>query len=381
MKVVSIIGTRPEAIKMAPVIKALERYSSIIGRKVVLTGQHREMMAKLLPLFHIKPDYDLDVMRHNQTPNQVAAAVFSRLEKVLMREQPAWVLVQGDTTTTMAAAFTAFYAQIRIGHVEAGLRTHDKWNPFPEEINRRVVGMMADLHFAPTELGRQNLIREGVDPGKILVTGNTVVDACQWIAGQSPDARIPADVLPDDPDVRVVLLTAHRRENFGQGIYNICEAIRDICFRYNDAIRIVYPVHPNPNVLRSVRGLLGDLPQVKLLPPLEYQSLIQVMAHSYLVMTDSGGIQEEAPGLGKPVLVLRETTERPEAVTAGTARLVGTTSQKIVTAFVELWEDTSAYQRMTGVLNLYGDGKSGDRIAGALLGRRVDEYKGASSVT
>ena len=367
MKVLSVIGTRPEAIKMAPVIKALERYPDRISHKVVVTAQHREMLDEVLELFEIKPTYDLNVMRHNQTPNQVATAVLARLEPILYHEQPAWVLVQGDTTTTMAAATAAFHAQIHVGHVEAGLRTHNKWKPFPEEINRRIVGCVADLHFAPTASARHNLIKEGIDPEKILVTGNPIIDALQWAVKLPLEKGIIGEILPEDPNVRVVLLTAHRRENFGRGLQNICEAVRQICRNYGESIRIVYPVHPNPHVVQSVEQWLGDLPQVKLLPPLRYVAFVQVMAHAYVIMTDSGGIQEEAPSLGKPVLVLRETTERPETIKAGTARLVGTSPVKIVKTFGELWDNEAVYHQMTKGLALYGDGQSASRIVQALL--------------
>jgi UDP-N-acetylglucosamine 2-epimerase (non-hydrolysing) len=374
MKVLSIVGTRPEAIKMAPVIKALKCYPNCISSKVVVTAQHREMLDQVLHLFDIRPEYDLNVMSQNQTPNQVAAAVLSRLGPVLERQQPEWVLVQGDTTTTMAAATAALYTGIRVGHVEAGLRTYDKWNPFPEEINRRLVSLVADLHFAPTELARHNLTQEGVRPEKIFVTGNPVVDSLRWVVNLPLKEGVMREVLPKEPHVRVILLTAHRRENFTQGLVNICDVIRQLCRRYGNAIRFIYPVHPNPNILRTVMTLLGDQAQVKLLPPLSYLSLVQIMARSYLIMTDSGGIQEEAPVLGKPVLVLRETTERPEALAAGSARLVGTDPAKIMQSFTELWDSDVIYRQMTRALNLYGDGQSAKRIVQALLGQQVHEF-------
>ncbi len=373
MKIISIAGTRPEAIKMAPIIKRLARYPNSIDSKVVVTAQHREMMDQVLHLFGIKPEYDLNVMVANQSPNQVAAAIFSRLDPILKQEQPDWVLVQGDTTTTMTAAIAVFYNRIRLGHVEAGLRTHNKWNPFPEEINRRIATLTADVHFAPTETARQNLIKEHVNPENIYVTGNPVIDALQWVVKLPLEERLVHDILPEDPNVRVILLTAHRRENFGRGLRNICEAVRQICRRYGEAVRVVYPVHPNPNVLQPVNELLSDIPQVKLLPSLEYKTFVQLMAHSYLIMTDSGGIQEEAPSLGKPVLVLRETTERPEAIAAGAVRRVGVDSDDIVRAFVKLWENETAYKAAAQAVNPYGDGRAAERIVNVLLGEEVEE--------
>jgi UDP-N-acetylglucosamine 2-epimerase (non-hydrolysing) len=334
------------------------------------------MMDQALYLFDIKSDYDLNIMIDNQTPTQVASAILSRLEPILKYEQPDWVLVQGDTTTTLAASLAAFYAKVSVGHVEAGLRTYDKWQPFPEEVNRNITTIVADKHFAPTEIARQNLLKEHVKPETIWVTGNSVIDALQWIARLPLEDELLDKVLPTNPDIRVVLLTVHRRENFGQGLEAICQAVRQICLRYGDAIQIIYPLHPNPNVQKPVKQLLGSLSQVKLTPPLTYRSLIQVMSRSYLVLTDSGGIQEEAPGLGKPVLVLREVTERPEAVMAGTAYLVGTDASKILDTFIHLWENTLAYQHMAQAINPYGDGRAAERIVKILLNEPVEEFSG-----
>lgn len=359
---------------MAPIIKALGQHADRIRTKVVVTAQHREMMDQVLYLFNIKPEYDLNIMMDNQTPTQVASAILSRLEPILKHEQPDWVLVQGDTTTTLAASLAAFYAKVGVGHVEAGLRTYNKWQPFPEEVNRNITTLIADKHFAPTEIARQNLLKEHVKPETIWVTGNSVIDALQWIAKLPLEDELINKILPQNPDIRVVLLTVHRRENFGRGIETICQAVRQICLRYGDAIRIVYPVHPNPNVQEPVKQLLGNLSQVKLTPPLTYRSLIQVMAHSYLILTDSGGIQEEAPGLGKPVLVLREVTERPEAVMAGAAYLVGTDASKILDTFIHLWENTFAYQQMAQAINPYGDGRAAERIIKILLNEPVEEF-------
>lgn len=374
IKILSVIGTRPEAIKMAPIIKAFENRHDLINSKVIVTAQHRKMVDQVLNLFKINPAYDLNVMTNNQTLTQVASTVLARLEPILHQECPDWLLVQGDTTTTMAAAMAAFYFRVRVGHIEAGLRTYNKWQPFPEEINRTVASLLTSLHFAPTEGARQNLLKEGVNKNTVFVTGNPVIDALKWAANLPLDKELIEKVLPENPETRVVLLTAHRRENFGQGIVNICQAIKQICLRYGNVIRIVYPVHPNPSVEAPVKQLLGDVPQVILLPPLMYQSLVQVMARSYLVLTDSGGIQEEAPGLGKPVLVLRDVTERPEAVLAGTVRLVGTNPSRIIEAFVELWEKESTYQQMAKAINPYGDGYAAERITSILVNEPVTEF-------
>jgi UDP-N-acetylglucosamine 2-epimerase (non-hydrolysing) len=365
MKILSVFGTRPEAIKMAPVVKELSKHPAQITSRVCVTAQHRQMLDQVLRLFNIVPEYDLDIMQEGQSPAQVAAAVLSKLEQILLDEQPDWVLVQGDTTTVAAASLAAFYAGTRVGHVEAGLRTGDKWQPYPEEINRRVAGVLADLHFAPTEQARRNLLREGVADESILVTGNPVIDALQWVAG-----------LPYDPGAgplaevswtrQILLVTAHRRENFGKPLENICTALIEIAMHYGDEIQIVYPVHLNPNVQEPVYRLLGKVPNITLLPPLDYQPFVHLMKRCYLVVTDSGGIQEEAPGLGKPVLVLREVTERPEAVEAGTVRVVGTDRAHIVKWTRRLLDDPAEYGRMARAVNPYGDGQAARRIVAAL---------------
>lgn len=380
-KVLTVFGTRPEAIKLAPVIRELDRlaadgsasngYEPVELKSVVcVTGQHREMLDQVLKLFRISPSYDLDVMRGNQTPTQVAAAVLSRLEPILQDEKPDWVLVQGDTTTVAAASIAAFYARVRVGHVEAGLRTDDKWQPFPEEINRRVAGVVADLHFAPTEHARQNLLREGVPDKRVLVTGNPVIDALHWVAQLPTNGELEKLLWVPHPlpsTARLILVTAHRRENFGKPLGNICLALRELAVRYQGRIRIVYPVHMNPSVWGPVHDLLGDVPEITLLPPLEYLPLVQLMKASHLVLTDSGGIQEEAPGLGKPVLVLRNVTERIEAVQAGTVRLVGTDRDRIVRETVRLMESGEAYDEMARAVNPYGDGFAGKKIVSALV--------------
>jgi UDP-N-acetylglucosamine 2-epimerase (non-hydrolysing) len=367
MKILSVIGTRPEAIKMAPVLRELQARSAerTLQSIVCVTAQHRRMLDQVLTLFDIRPDYDLDIMRENQSLTHVTANVLIGLEKILRREKPDWVLVQGDTTTVLAAALAAFYQHVRVGHVEAGLRTWDKFRPFPEEVNRKVADGICDLHFAPTETARQNLLREGIDAKSILVTGNTVIDALYWAARLPFNPR--ALKIPQlDDNVRIILVTAHRRENFGKPLENICAALRAIAERYRADVHIVYPVHMNPNIRKPARQLLGGLANITLLPPLEYLALVNLMKRAHLVLTDSGGIQEEAPGLGKPVLVLREVTERPEAVQAGTVKIVGTDGERIVAETVRLLEDSNAYDQMARAVNPYGDGHAAERIVEAL---------------
>lgn len=366
MKILSIIGTRPEAIKMAPVIKELERHAGSIVSRVCVTAQHRQMLDQVLELFAIVPDHDLNVMAADQSPTQVAAAVLTKLDPVLKTEQPDWVLIQGDTTTVLAAAIGAFYARVKIGHVEAGLRTHDKYQPFPEEINRQMAGVAADLHFAPTTRSRDNLLREGIPDAIIRITGNPVIDALYAVADLPYNPA--SGPLRDVPwNRRLILVTAHRRENFGKPLEQICLALRDLATQYPGDTHIVYPVHPNPNVQEPVRRMLGHVPGITLANPLDYLPLVYLMKRSVLVLTDSGGLQEEAPGLGKPVLVLREVTERPEAVDAGTVQLVGTDRTKIVSAARRLLDDAMAYNTMAHAKNPYGDGHAAGRIAQALL--------------
>ena len=376
LRVLSVFGTRPEAIKMAPVVKELERHPDRIESRVCVTAQHREMLDQVLDLFSIVPDHDLEVMRDNQTPTQVASAVLARVEEILRVERPDWVLVQGDTTTVAVTSLAAFYAGVRVGHVEAGLRTHDKWQPFPEEVNRRIAGVIAERHFAPTGEARENLLREGIDGGTILVTGNPVIDALQWVVARPFDL----DALPVDRAVleggerKLVLVTAHRRENHGPPLERICGALRDLVTRRENPVHVVYPVHLNPNVWDPVHRLLGDVPHVTLTPPLDYLPLVHLMKRAYLVLTDSGGIQEEAPGLGVPVLVLREVTERPEAVAAGTVRVVGTGRERIVTEAARLLDDPTERDRMARAVNPYGDGRAGRRIVASLLGEDVAPF-------
>ena len=364
LKVLSIIGTRPEVIKMAPIIKEMQKFTDDIVAKVCITAQHREILDQALNLFGIAPDYDLNLMRQNQSTTQVASLVLAELEPILQREKADWVLLQGDTTTVMAASLAAYYAKVKIAHVEAGLRTFDKWQPFPEEINRRVVGVIADLHFAPTQQSRHNLLREGVPDERVLVTGNSVIDALRWAAEQPFDFNLPN--LNLNENCRLILVTSHRRENIGQPIRNICSALRTLAERHQSDVQIVFPIHPNPNIQQPVRQTLENIPNIALLPPLDYLSLVQLMKRAYLVLTDSGGIQEEAPGLGKPVLVLRNLTERPEAVRTGTVRLVGTDSETILVEVERLLEDSKEYTRMAQAVNPYGDGFAAQRIVAAL---------------
>lgn len=366
LKILSIFGTRPEAIKMTPVVKELEKHPDQIESKVCVTAQHREMLDQVLDLFQITPDFDLDLMQEGQTLSGLTARVFNALDPVLQKEQPDWVLVQGDTTTVMAASLAAFYHRVKVGHVEAGLRTHDKWQPFPEEINRKVAGVVADLHFAPTQTAKQNLIDEGVDPVNIAVTGNPVIDALNMAAEMPYDVENgPLRGIPWDK--RIVLVTAHRRENFGNPLVNICTSLRSIANKYKDEIHVVYPVHLNPQVQNTVNKTLDKVPNISLLKPLDYLPLIQLMKRSYLVITDSGGIQEEAPGLGKPVLVLREKTERPEGVEAGTVKLIGTDTEYVTASIINLLENEKVHKDMSDAINPYGDGKASERIYKLLL--------------
>jgi len=394
LKILTVIGTRPEAIKLAPVIRELDRRaeSSDLESIVCSTAQHREMLDQVLEVFSIRPDYDLQVMERNQTLIQTAASVLSRLEPVLNEVKPDWVLVQGDTTTVMSAAIAAFYSGCKVGHVEAGLRSFDRSQPFPEEINRRLAGVVADLHFAPTESAQANLIREGIATDQVVVTGNTVVDALQW-AVERPDQpgldSILSKLNPSDEDhdpsggsedreKKLILVTAHRRENFGRPIEDICLALKDIAESHGDSVHIVYPVHRNPNILKPVHDILGETKNVTLMDPVDYLMMVQLMKSAYIVLTDSGGIQEEAPTLSKPVLVLRRVTERPEAMESGTAITVGTDRQRIVSEVYRLLEDESAYRSMAQAASPYGDGKAAARIVALLLGENVEPFNPAA---
>jgi UDP-N-acetylglucosamine 2-epimerase (non-hydrolysing) len=366
MKILSVFGTRPEAVKMAPVVRLLAQTTGVESR-VCVTAQHRQMLDQVLGLFSIRPDYDLDLMREDQSLAELSARIFTHLDSVLSEFQPDWVLAQGDTTTVAITSLLAYYRRIRFGHVEAGLRTHDKWQPFPEEINRRVAGVTADLHFAPTEWARANLLHEGIDPASIYVTGNPVIDALQVVSAQPAPAEIDP-ILAKLDGRHLVLVTAHRRENFGTPLEDICCALRSLAARGD--VELVYPVHPNPNVTGPVHRLLGDVPHITLLPPLDYLPLVHLMKRSALILTDSGGIQEEAPAFGVPVLVLRQVTERPEGVEAGTVKLVGTETDRILQQATKLLDDPAAHAAMAHAANPYGDGRAAERIVEALLGTR-----------
>jgi UDP-N-acetylglucosamine 2-epimerase (non-hydrolysing) len=366
-----VFGTRPEAIKMAPLVAAL-RNDDRIRVKVCVTAQHREMLDQVLTLFRIVPDHDLDLMRERQTLSEVTSSIILRLEAVLQSVQPDVVLVHGDTTTAMASALAAYYARVPVAHVEAGLRTDNIYAPWPEEMNRRMVGRIAQLHFAPTELARTNLMREGIDAANIFVTGNTVIDALLEVVRRlEREPELEAEALQQSgtlpQDRKLILVTGHRRENFGPGFENICHAIATIAQRSD--VSVVYPVHLNPNVREPVHRLLGGVPNVHLIPPLDYLPFTALMRKSWFVLTDSGGIQEEAPALGKPVLVMRENTERPEGVTAGTVRLVGTATEDIVDACRQLLDEPQVYASMSAATNPYGDGRASGRIVDALVNR------------
>lgn len=369
-KILSVFGTRPEAIKMAPVIKALQQYPTQFKSVVCVTAQHREMLDQVLDLFAIKPDYDLNIMKPGQSLHDVTANVLLGLRLVLEKEKPDLVLVHGDTTTTMAATLGAFYAGVPVGHVEAGLRTGNKWAPFPEEVNRKITGCIADIHFAPTEGARANLIAEGVSPNIIHVTGNTVIDALLDVVSRlRSDEELQREMTSRfsvlDPAKRMILVTGHRRENFGEGFESICLALREIAESHDD-VEIIYPVHLNPNVQEPVKRILGNCPTIHLIAPQDYLPFIWLVDRSYLIITDSGGLQEEAPSLGKPVLVTRETTERPEAVEAGTVKLVGSNTHLIVSQAVDLLRNQASYDYMARAHNPYGSGNAASQIVNIL---------------
>jgi UDP-N-acetylglucosamine 2-epimerase (non-hydrolysing) len=365
LKVLSIFGTRPEAVKMAPVVHRLVKTPGVESL-VCVTAQHREMLDQVLDLFDIEAHFDLDLMRPDQSLSELTAAVFTDLDPVFRKVMPDWILIQGDTTTVMAAALLAYYHQVRIGHVEAGLRTSDKWQPFPEEINRRIASVVADLHFAPTNWARENLIKEGIPTNQIVVTGNPVIDALKQVIAQPYD--LSQDVLSGlREDQRVILVTAHRRENFGAPLQRIFAALRYIAEIYSGEVVMIYPVHLNPNVHGPAYEMLGDMPNIRLIEPLDYLPMVHLMARAYLVLTDSGGLQEEAPALGTPVLVMREVTERPEAIQAGTARLVGTSREKIIEQTQLLMDFPDEYEIMAQAVNPYGDGRAAERIVEALI--------------
>ncbi len=369
INVLTIFGTRPEAIKLAPVIKALQSHPGQFRCSVCVTAQHREMLDQVLHLFQIKPDHDLNIMKPRQDLFGLTSDILVGLRDLFKKARPDLVLVQGDTTTTLAASLAAFYGKIRVGHVEAGLRTYDKHRPFPEEINRHLTSVVSDLHFAPTERAKRHLLAEGVPEGTVFVTGNTVIDALLWILERQSNPEEQArmedffrrsfDLSTRHP--RLILVTAHRRESFGEGFENICQALREIALK-NPDVQIIYPVHLNPNVQEPVRRIIGDAQGIRLIEPVEYEPFVYLMNRAYFILTDSGGIQEEAPSLGKPVLVMREVTERPEAMEAGTARLVGSGREGIIQEAQKLLDDPAEYSRMANRQNPYGDGRASERI-------------------
>ncbi|WPC42087.1 non-hydrolyzing UDP-N-acetylglucosamine 2-epimerase [Clostridium sp. JS66] len=376
LKVITIFGTRPEAIKMAPLVKELEKKEQI-DTKVCVTAQHREMLDQVLELFDIKPDFDLNIMKTKQSLTGITTRVLEGLEEIFEQEKPDLILVHGDTTTTFAGALAAFYQKIKVGHVEAGLRTYDKYFPFPEEMNRKLTGAVADMHFAPTPGSKMNLLREGVDQNSIFVTGNTVIDAMEFTVDDKYVFKNGELNNIDYNGKKVIMVTAHRRENWGKGIENICYALRDIVNENKD-VEIVYLVHLNPVVKNVVYKILGDVDRVHLLAPLDTKETHNLMNRCYMVMTDSGGLQEEAPHLGKPVLVLRDVTERPEAVKAGTVKLVGTDISTIKKEANDLITNGEEYDSMSKAINPYGDGKASQRISASILkyfGIEKSEYE------
>ena len=379
-KVMLVFGTRPEAIKMAPLVKEFQKQPKRVETVVCVTGQHREMLDQVLKIFDIKPDYDLNIMKQGQDLYDVTARVLTGMRDVLKEVKPDVVLVHGDTTTSTAAALAAFYQQIPVGHVEAGLRTHNIYSPWPEEMNRLLTGRLATYHFSPTPLSRNNLIKESVDDRNIIITGNTVIDALYWVVDKIKNNKELDNELEDilskagydvnrlNNGKKLVLITGHRRENFGDGFINMCTAIKDLTVKYPD-LDFVYPMHLNPNVRKPIHEVFGEnlsgLKNMFFIEPLEYLSFVYLMEKSSIVLTDSGGIQEEAPGLGKPVLVMRDTTERPEALDAGTVKLVGTDYNKIVNEVSSLIDDKAAYEKMSKAVNPYGDGLACGRIVNA----------------
>lgn len=381
MKTIMLVfGTRPEAIKMAPLVKRLQLMPDKVRTLVCVTGQHREMLDQVLDIFHIRPDYDLNIMKQGQDLYDVTALVLTGMRNVLQQARPDLVLVHGDTTTSTAAALAAFYAHVPVGHIEAGLRTHDIYSPWPEEMNRQLTGRIATFHFAPTSMSCENLLAENISPDHVLVTGNTVIDALHWVVGKILADQSLSLALHDElhnhgydterlvGNRRMVLITGHRRENFGDGFLHICQAIRQLAETY-PMVDFVYPMHLNPNVRRPIQEMFGDTYATNLffIEPLEYLSFVFLMEKASLVLTDSGGIQEEAPSLGKPVLVMRDTTERPEALNAGTVKLVGTDCHKIISEVSRLLDDKSYYDSMSQAVNPYGDGKASERIIHFLI--------------
>jgi UDP-N-acetylglucosamine 2-epimerase (non-hydrolysing) len=376
-KILFVIGTRPEAIKIAPLIIKCKQYPNLFDVKVCLTAQHRQMLDQVMAFFNITADYDLNLMKPNQNLHSLTADIIVALKPIYEEFKPHWVLVHGDTTTSTAAALAAFYSGIPVAHVEAGLRTFNKLAPFPEEMNRNITGRIADLHFAPTKTSKQNLLKEAINPDTIFITGNTVIDALKLglsIVNETENSEIVELRSVVDFTKKIILVTGHRRENFGEGFENICAALQTIAKKNKHEVEIVYPVHLNPNVQTPVNKLLANESNIKLIQPLNYEAFIWMMNKSYIIITDSGGVQEEAPSLGKPVLVMRDITERPEAVDAGTVILVGTNQLKITETACKLLDDAEYYIQMSGKHNPYGDGLASDRIVKILNEEKVIEY-------
>lgn len=367
-KILIVFGTRPEAIKMAPLVQEFYKHSDYFETKVCVTAQHREMLDQVLDFFNLTPDFDLDLMKPGQNLYTLTADIITEMKPVLEQFNPDYVFVHGDTSTTMATSIAAFYNQSKVCHIEAGLRTNDKWSPFPEEINRQVTGRIADLHFAPTETSRENLLKENIANTSIIVTGNTVIDALLESVEKISKEPSPfvTEMTKTLGDAHMILVTGHRRENHGQGFENICQALKEIALAKPD-FKIVYPVHLNPKVQEPVNRILSGINNIILIEPLAYQDFIWMMNRSKLIITDSGGVQEEAPSLGKPVLVMRDTTERPEAVDAGTVILVGTNTQRIVSETLDLINNKDRFEQMSALHNPYGDGKACERIVNTLI--------------
>jgi UDP-N-acetylglucosamine 2-epimerase (non-hydrolysing) len=364
-KILIVFGTRPEAIKLCPIVKELKNNADMFKTVVCVTAQHREMLDQVLHIFDVAPDYDLDLMKNDQTLFDITCSCLTEIGDVIKREKPNIVIVQGDTTTTFVTSLAAYYHQVMIGHVEAGLRTGNKYSPFPEEINRKITSVIADIHFAPTQKSKNNLLLEGIPEDRIVVTGNTVIDALLWVREKISERKEYHELSNIDFQKKIILVTGHRRENFGQDFINICQALREIAIRHSNT-EIVYPVHLNPNVRKPVFDILSGINNVKLIEPLGYEPFVYLMDRSYFIISDSGGVQEEAPSLGKPVLVTRNTTERPEAVEAGTVKLVGTDKETIVSEAERLLGDHRYYSQMSGIQNPYGDGYACERIVSAL---------------
>ena len=372
IKLLTVIGTRPEAIKMAPVINEIKKHKDTIRSMICVTAQHRELLDQVLELFNIIPDFDLNIMMNNQSPSRVASKILKGMDNIYKHNSFDWILVHGDTTTAVAASIGAFYNGIKIAHVEAGLRTYNKLHPFPEEINRRMISVLADLHFAPTERAEQNLLDEGVEEPNIFLTGNSVIDAVKWVT------KVPVDIsrtsLSDIPwEKQIILVTVHRRENFGLPLDNIFTALIELAIKFQDSTCLVYPVHPNPNINKYAFEKLGDISNIILLPPLDYLHFAFLMNRSKIVITDSGGLQEEAPALGKPVIVVRDVTERLEAIEAGTARLVGSNTNKIVREVSRLLDSPQEYKQMARAVNPFGDGHTSKRIVELIARRKSDK--------